>query len=124
MRYGRNSRVDFLLEDAARPPCWVEIKNVHLMREPGLAEFPDAVTKRGAKHLSELADMAAAGHRAVMLFLIQIGSARRFKLARDIDPGYGKAFDAARRAGVEAIAFRCGISRDRIEVADPVPIEE
>ena len=59
----------------ARPPCYVEIKNVHLMRQPGLAEFPDAVTKRGARHLDELADMVAAGHRAVMLFLIQIGSA-------------------------------------------------
>ena len=94
------------------------------MREPGLAEFPDAVTKRGAKHLAELGDMAAAGARAVMLFLIQIGSARRFKLARDIDPAYGAAFDAARTAGVEAIAYRCGITCDGIEVAEPVPIAE
>jgi sugar fermentation stimulation protein A len=77
VKYGKNSRVDFLLEAPARPPCYVEIKNVHLMRQPGLAEFPDAVTKRGAKHLAELGDMAAAGARAVMLFLIQIGSAQR-----------------------------------------------
>src|SRR5215813_8184097 len=101
-----------------------EIKNVHLMRQPGLAEFPDAVTKRGAKHLDELGAMAAAGARAVMLFLIQIGSARRFKLARDIDPAYGAAFDAARAMGVEAIAYRCGISCEGIEVAEPVSIEE
>src|SRR5436189_517520 len=106
VKYGQNSRVDFLLEDAGRAPCYLEIKNVHLMRRPGLAEFPDAVTKRGAKHLGELAEMVAAGNRAMMLFLIQIGSARAFKLARDIDPGYGKAFDAARGAGVEAIAYR------------------
>src|SRR5262249_59233070 len=92
VRYGQSSRVDFLLEAAGRPPCYVEIKNVHLMRRPGLAEFPDAVTKRGAKHLGELAAMVAQGHRAVMLFLIQIGSARAFQLARDIDPGYGQAF--------------------------------
>jgi sugar fermentation stimulation protein A len=57
-----------------------------------------------------------------MLFLIQIGSARCFSLARDIDPGYGRAFDAARTAGVEAIAYRCGITCDGIEVAEPVPI--
>ncbi|HKA80523.1 MAG TPA: DNA/RNA nuclease SfsA [Xanthobacteraceae bacterium] len=122
--YGKSSRVDFLLEAPARPPCYVEIKNVHLMREPGLAEFPDAVTKRGAKHLGELADMVAAGHRAVMLFLIQIGSARRFKLARDIDPAYGRAFDAARAAGVEALAYRCGVTADGIDVAEPVSIVE
>jgi sugar fermentation stimulation protein A len=124
VRYGESSRVDFLLEAPARPPCYVEIKNVHLMREQGLAEFPDAVTKRGAKHLVELAAMVAAGNRAVMLFLIQIGSAQRFKLARDIDPIYGRAFDAARGAGVEAIAYRCLISREGIEVAQPVAIAE
>jgi sugar fermentation stimulation protein A len=124
VRYGESSRVDFLLEAPSRPPCFVEIKNVHLMREQGLAEFPDAVTKRGAKHLAELAAMVAAGNRAVMLFLIQIGSAQRFKLARDIDPIYGRAFDAARGAGVEAIAYRCLISREGIEVAQPVAIAE
>jgi sugar fermentation stimulation protein A len=124
VKYGVNSRVDFLLEAPLRPPCYVEIKNVHLMRERGLAEFPDAVTKRGAKHLAELSAMIAAGNRGVMLFLIQIGSARRFKLARDIDPAYGRAFDAARLAGVEAFAYRCVISCDGIEVAEPVSIEE
>jgi sugar fermentation stimulation protein A len=124
VRYGKNSRVDFLLADAARPPCYVEIKNVHLMRAPGLAEFPDAVTKRGAKHLAELAVVAAGGARAVMLFLIQIASARRFALARDIDPAYGQAFDAARRAGVEALAYRCAITCDGIEVVEPVAIAE
>jgi sugar fermentation stimulation protein A len=124
VKYGRNSRVDFLLEDSGRPPCYVEIKNVHLMRQPALAEFPDAVTKRGAKHLGELGDMVAAGARAVMLYLIQIGSARAFRLARDIDPAYGRAFDTARAAGVEAIAYRCGISREGIEVVEPVPIGE
>jgi sugar fermentation stimulation protein A len=122
VKYGRNSRVDFLLAAPGRPDCYVEVKNVHLMRRPGLAEFPDSVTARGAKHLDELAAMAAAGARAVMLFLVQIGSAARFALARDIDPTYGAAFDRARTAGVEAIAYRCVLTRAAIVLAGPVPI--
>jgi sugar fermentation stimulation protein A len=122
VKYGRNSRVDFLLEDGSRPPCYVEVKNVHLMRARGLAEFPDSVTARGAKHLDELSAMAAQGARAVMVFLVQIGSANRFALARDIDAAYGEAFDRARKAGVEAIAYRCAISETEITVADAVPV--
>lgn len=122
VKYGRNSRVDFLLEDRDRPPCYVEVKNVHLMRAKGLAEFPDAVTARGARHLDELSAMAAKGCRAVMVFLVQIGSADRLALARDIDTKYGIAFDRAREAGVEAIAYRCAISETEITVADTVPV--
>jgi sugar fermentation stimulation protein A len=124
VKYGRNSRVDFLLEGPGKPPCYLEVKNVHLMRRPGLAEFPDCVTARGAKHLAELSAMVAAGHRAVMLFLIQIGSATRFALARDIDPAYGVAFDKARVAGVEAIAYTCGVTTEGIVVMGRVEIEE
>jgi sugar fermentation stimulation protein A len=122
VKYGKNSRVDFLLEDPKRPPCYVEIKNVHLMRKPGLAEFPDAKTERGAKHLDELGDAAERSARAVMLFLIQIGSAQRFALARDIDPKYGAAYDRARKRGVEAIAYKCAIECGGIEIATPVPV--
>jgi sugar fermentation stimulation protein A len=121
VRYGRNSRVDFLLQSPGRPDCYVEVKNVHLMRTSGLAEFPDSVTARGARHLDELAKAVASGARAVMLFLIQIGSARRFALARDIDPAYGAAFDRARGQGVEACAYRCALTCEGIEVAAPVP---
>jgi sugar fermentation stimulation protein A len=122
VKYGQKSRVDFLLEDAGRPPCYVEVKNVHLMRDVGLAEFPDSVTLRGARHLDELAAVAAAGGRAVMLFLIQICSASQFRLARDIDPGYGLAFDRALAQGVEAIAYRCTVNSEGLELAAPVPI--
>jgi sugar fermentation stimulation protein A len=122
VKYGRNSRVDFLLEKPGRPPCYLEIKNVHLMRQKGLAEFPDAVTRRGAKHLVELADMVAAGARAVMLFLVQIASAERFALARDIDPAYGAQFDLARARGVEALARRCRLTRAGVEVAEAIAI--
>jgi sugar fermentation stimulation protein A len=122
VKYGHNSRVDFLLEHGARPSCYVEVKNVHLMRVKGLAEFPDSVTARGARHLAELSAMAAEGHRAVMVFLVQIGSADRVALARDIDPAYGAAFDLARKAGVEAIAYRCKISQAEITVTAAVPV--
>ena len=120
VKYGRNSRVDFLLEQQGKPSCFVEVKNVHLMRAKALAEFPDSVTARGAKHLEELAAMVAQGHRAVMVFLIQIGSADRLALARDIDPRYGAAFDRARTLGVEAIAHCCVISDVEIAVAGAV----
>jgi sugar fermentation stimulation protein A len=126
VKYGRNSRVDFLLEDGGknggRPPCYVEVKNVHLMRAKGLAEFPDSVTARGAKHLDELSAMVAQGCRSVMVFLVQIGSADRLALARDIDATYGEAFDLARKAGVEAIAYRCAISETEITVVGAVPV--
>jgi sugar fermentation stimulation protein A len=122
VKYGTSSRVDFLLEAPGKPPCYVEVKNVHLMRRPGLAEFPDSVTARGARHLADLADVVAAGSRAVMLYLIQICSASRFALARDIDPAYGLAFDRARAAGVEAIAYRCAIANAGLDIAAPVPI--
>lgn len=122
VKYGAASRVDFLLEHPDRPPCYLEVKNVHMMRRPGLAEFPDSVTARGARHLDELAIVAASGARAVMLFVIQIGSSIAFALARDIDPAYGRAFDKARAGGVEALAYTCRIGQDGLVLAGPVPI--
>lgn len=123
VKYGQNSRIDFLLEHPQRPACYLEVKNVHLMRRPGLAEFPDSVTARGAKHLDELATIARGGGRAAMLFVIQMGSARTFTLADDIDPAYGRAFDRAREAGVEALAYTCTLRQHEIILAGPVPIQ-
>jgi sugar fermentation stimulation protein A len=124
VKYGRNSRIDLLLECSRKGLCYVEIKNVHLSRRHGLAEFPDSVTARGVKHLVEMSEMVRQGHRAVMVFLIQRSEARRLALARDIDPGYGAAFDAARAAGVEAIALRCRVGTEEIAVDRPVPIAD
>ncbi len=102
VRYGTNSRIDFLLSGAG-PDCYVEVKSVTLCRTPGLAEFPDSVTARGAKHMAELAEMARAGHRAVVFFLVQRTDCTRVEVARDIDPAYAQAFDAARAAGARDI---------------------
>jgi len=122
VKYGRNSRIDLLLECGKKGLCYVEIKNVHLSRRHGVAEFPDSITERGAKHLCELSDMVRAGHRAVMVFLIQRSDAKRLALARDVDPAYGQAFDTALAAGVEAIALRCRMSPEEIVIDRPVPI--
>lgn len=120
VKYGENSRIDFLLRGAGRRDAYVEVKSVTLMREAGMAEFPDSVTARGAKHLAELAAMARAGHRAVMLYLIQRTDARAFRLAEDIDPAYAAAFGAARAAGVEALAFDTAISPEGITLGRAV----
>jgi sugar fermentation stimulation protein A len=120
VRYGEASRIDILLEDGAKGRCYVEIKNVHMMRRAGLAEFPDCVTARGVKHLRELSAMAAEGHRAVMVFLIQRGDATRFQLARDLDPTYEEAFRLASAAGVEALALRCRMTPEEIAIDAPV----
>lgn len=122
VKYGRNSRVDILLEDAGRGRAFVEVKNVHLLRRPGLAEFPDCVTERGAKHLVELAGEVAAGHRAVMVYLIQRPDADRFSLAADLDPGYARAFETARALGVEAVAYACRVGPEEIAVERRVEI--
>ena len=121
VRYGANSRVDLLLEDPARPPCYVEVKNVHLRRDAA-AEFPDAVTARGAKHLRELAAVAAAGQRAVMFYVVQRADCDRFTIAADIDPAYAEAFADACAAGVEAICYRCAVTTDGIDIIAPLPI--
>lgn len=122
VRYGAKSRVDFLLQAEGLQDLYLEVKNVHLSRQAGLAEFPDCVTARGARHLDELGDMVAAGHRAAMLFLIQRTDCGRFSLAGDLDPAYAEAFARARRRGVEALAFACTISAREIRLGPPVPI--
>ena len=125
MRYGEASRIDLLLEGGADPrPCYVEVKNVHLMRVAGLAEFPDSKTERGVKHLRELSAMVAEGHRAVMMFLVQRGDANRFKLASDIDPTYATAYRAAAAAGVEMLCYRCRLSPTEIGVEKLLDIVE
>jgi sugar fermentation stimulation protein A len=123
VKYGQSSRIDILLEDAARGRCYVEIKNVHLSRRPGLSEFPDCKTERGVKHLRELSEMVRAGHRAVMLYLVQRNDAERFSFAADLDPNYAQAFLAARKAGVTALAYRCRLSPQSVVLDAPLPID-
>ncbi|TNF22721.1 MAG: DNA/RNA nuclease SfsA [Rhodobacteraceae bacterium] len=124
VKYGANSRIDFLLTGVGRRDAWIEVKSVTLSREAGLAEFPDSVTARGTKHLGELAAMAEAGHRAVMLYLVQRNDCARMRLAADIDPGYAAAFKAARAAGVEVLALGCDLSPEGIAPGGPITFVE
>ncbi|WP_170467286.1 DNA/RNA nuclease SfsA [Ruegeria arenilitoris] len=116
VKYGENSRIDFLLTQPGLPDAYVEVKSVTLSREPGLAEFPDSVTARGTKHLGELAAMAEHGHRAIMLYLVQRTDCDRFALAADIDPNYAAAFEVAQEKGVERLIFATQISPDGIKL--------
>ena len=122
VKYGKASRVDFLLEKAGSPRCFVEVKNVHLKRN-GRAEFPDSVTARGAKHMAELADQVTAGDRAVVLFVVQRDDCDSFAPAADIDPAYAAAFRAARAHGVEALCYGCKVSPDAIQLDRALAVE-
>lgn len=121
VKYGKNSRIDLLLQDEDKGDCYVEVKNVTLMREAGLAEFPDAKTARGTKHLEELALMAEAGHRAVMFYLVQRTDCSRCTVAADIDPGYAAALADARTRGVETLCYDCTISPEAIDLNASLP---
>ena len=125
VRYGTNSRVDLFLQAKGKADTYVEVKNVHLKRdeaESGGAEFPDSVTKRGTKHLHELAAMVANGSRAVMLYIVQRSDCDHFRLADDIDPDYARAFDRARAQGVEMLCYSCKITLQGIEITTALPI--
>ena len=89
---------------------------------PGLAEFPDSVTARGAKHLNILAEIAERGEKAAMLYVIQRGDTSSFTLADDIDPVYAEAFVKARDAGVEIHAWSCHIDINEITITKPVTV--
>lgn len=121
VRYGANSRVDFLLSSPGRPPCWLEVKNVHFSRGDGLAEFPDCVAARSLKHLGELAREAQAGARAVMLFAVQRTDCRQFDTAPDLDPAYAKGLIDAAERGVEILCYGCDIDCEAIRLVRPIP---
>ena len=121
VRYGANSRVDFLLETPGRARCWLEVKNVHLMRTPGLAEFPDCVAARSSKHLRELEAMVAEGDRAVALFVVQRTDCEAFAACSDLDPTFSRGLDRAADAGVEVLVYACDVALDGVRIARRLP---
>jgi sugar fermentation stimulation protein A len=123
VKYGKNSRIDILLEGDGKPPCYVEVKNCTLRRGDGPVEFPDAVTARGAKHLEELSDMVADGARAVMMYLVQREDGEHFSIAADIDPTYAEGLKKATTAGVEVLCYRCRLTPQEVTVGAPMAVK-
>ena len=120
--FGKGTRFDFAHTAGDGAVIYLEVKSVTLSRQPGLAEFPDARTERGARHLRELSSAKAAGARAVLLFLIQRGDCDRLAVAQDIDPVYAASLLAARAAGVEVSALACDLSPTGIFPGKPIAL--
>ena len=121
VNYGEASRVDFLLTSPDRPDCWLEIKNCHLSRGGGLAEFPDCVAARSSRHLRELAAMARAGDRAVVLFVVQRTDCDRFEACAELDPVFARTLGEVAKEGVEVLVYACAIDERGVVLKGRMP---
>ena len=111
--FNKETRFDFLIEKN-RQKSFLEVKNVTFFRNTDTAEFPDAVTARGTKHLLALIDAIKKGYKSYLLFLVQIQNMEKFKIAKDIDSDYYDNYLKAKKAGVNFLAYRCDISSKKI----------
>ena len=119
--FNKETRFDFLIEKN-KQKIFVEVKNVTLFREQKTAEFPDAITSRGSKHLLTLIDAIKKGYKTYIIFLVQIQNMENFKIARDIDSEYYKNYLTAKKAGVNFLAYRCKISSKEIFIEKKIKI--
>lgn len=116
------SRVDMLLEDPAREPCYVEVKNVTAAADKGIALFPDCVSERGSKHLRELIRLRARGLRPVQVYCVQRGDVREVRPADGIDHEYGRMLREAIAEGVEVLAYRAEVTPGEVRIAERIPV--
>ena len=116
-KYSEDTRFDFLCDKKL-----LEVKNVTLMRDNKIAEFPDAVTERGAKHLNKLVNSIKKGFKPYVLFLTQIQGINNFRIANDIDPNYFKEYIIAKKAGVNFLAYRCSLNSKEIKIEKKINI--
>ena len=119
---GDASRLDFHLSGGDGPDCWLEVKSVTMSREAGLAEWPDAKSSRGARHLEALSRLAGGGAKATLLFLAQRPDCSAFRVAGDIDPAYAAALARVDRTKVRILAYDCTVSPDGIDFRKPLTI--
>ena len=119
--FNKETRFDFLIEKNKQKK-FVEVKNVTLFRDDKIAEFPDAITSRGSKHLKTLIEAIKKGYKSYLLFLVQIQGVESFKIAKDIDKEYYKNYLLAKKAGVIFLAYRCKISTKEIKIEQKLKI--
>ena len=119
--FDKETRFDFLIEKN-KQKIFVEVKNVTLFRDEKTAEFPDAVTSRGTKHLKTLIEAVKKGYKSYLLFLIQIQGVNNFKIAKDIDKEYYENYLLAKKAGVTFLAYQCKISAKEIKIDKKIKI--
>jgi len=119
--YDKKTRFDFLIEKKGQK-SFLEVKNVTLFRGKKTAEFPDAITARGSKHLLTLIDAIKKGYKSYLIFLVQIQNMEYFKIANDIDNEYYKNYLMAKKAGVNFLAYRCKISSKEIYIEKKIKI--
>ena len=113
--FNKETRFDFLVEKN-KQKIFIEVKNVTLFRDKSTAEFPDAVTSRGSKHLLTLIDAIKKGYKSYLIYLVQVQNMENFKIASDIDNEYYKNYTKAKKAGVNFLAYRCKISPKEIYI--------
>ena len=119
--YDEKTRFDFLIEKNNQK-IFVEVKNVTLCRDKKIAEFPDAITSRGSKHLKTLIDATKKGYKTYLLFLVQIQNINNFRIAKDIDKEYYENYILAKKAGVNFLAYRCKIDSKEIKIEKKIKI--
>ena len=119
--FNKETRFDFLVEKNKKK-SFIEVKNVTLSRDKKIAEFPDAITSRGSKHLIALIDAIKKGYKSYLIFLVQIQNMEYFKIAKDIDDEYYKNYLKAKKAGVNFLAYRCKISSKEIFIEKKLKI--
>ena len=122
VKYSDNSRIEFLLS-SPRQRTYLEIKSVTLMREKGLAEFPDSITKRGSKHLEDLSKMVKSGHKSVLLFLCMRGDVDRLRIAADLDSLYDTNIKVALESGIQLICYDTQVTRFGVRLGKPIVVE-
>jgi len=123
VKFSNNTRFDFLISNS-KEKCFLEVKNVTLVRQNNIAEFPDAITSRGTKHLRELIKAKKNGYKSCILYLLQREDCKFLKIAKDIDTKYKNTFDTALKSGVKILCYDCKLNNEEIRINNQIYYEK